>query len=283
MDVKALQRQIDEIAWYHEFDFGKGLKAKSKTADIDFHRKVWKFIETNLNKVDFRGKSVLDIGCWDGYWSFYAERRGAKSVLASDDCSQNWAQGNGLRLAKELLASNVEINQDLSIYRLSTVGRKFDVIFCLGIYYHLVDPFYAFSQIRHCCHENTIVLIEGDGAAAGVRAQGLMYDLSNHALPVFVPTKEGLLHMCEAAYLNVKSQMWMEFDVNHVWEGPPPLVYDRLFTACKAFAGKNNYHYYEPPFGLHVYDERFKLKTTKLGEDSRVMSGRVKVGEYEAV
>ena len=277
MDVKATQRQIDQIAWYHEFDFGNGLKAQAKTADIQFHRKVWQFIQTNLDQVELRDKTVLDIGCWDGYWSFYAERRGAKSVLASDDCSQNWAQGNGLLLARELLESNIEVKQDLSIYRLAEVGRKFDVIFCLGVYYHLVDPFYAFAQIRHCCHENTVVLIEGDGVAAGVRAQGLIYDLRDHALPIFVPTKQGLQHMLDAAYLHVESQTWMEFDVNHVWEGETPLVYDRLFTACKAFTGKNDYHYYEPPFGLHVYDERFRLKTTKLAGGGRVLSGRVTV------
>ena len=31
------------------------------------------------------GKSVLDIGCWDGYLSTEAARHGAKSVLATDD------------------------------------------------------------------------------------------------------------------------------------------------------------------------------------------------------
>jgi tRNA (mo5U34)-methyltransferase len=276
MDVKATQQKIDQIVWYHEFDFGKGLKAKSTTADITFHRKVWQFIESNLDKVDLRGKSVLDIGCWDGYWSFYAERRGARSVLASDDRSQNWAEGNGLVLAKELLESNVEVKQDLSIYRLAQLGRKFDVILCLGIYYHLIDPFYALSQIRHCCHDNTVVVIEGDGAAAGVMPQGLVYDLSNHAQPIFVPTRQAWQHMCEAAYLHVQEQTWMDYNENHAWKGPAPLVYDRLFTACQAFRGENSYHYYEPPFGLHTYDDRFQLKTTKLGAGYRMLSGRVK-------
>ena len=33
---------------------------------------------------DFRGRSVLDIGAWDGYYSFLAERRGAARVVALD-------------------------------------------------------------------------------------------------------------------------------------------------------------------------------------------------------
>jgi tRNA (mo5U34)-methyltransferase len=164
----------------------------------------------------------------------------------------------------------------VSIYRLAQLGSKFDVIFCLGVYYHLIDPFYALSQIRHCCHDNTVVVIEGDGAAAGVMPQGMVYDLSNHALPIFVPTRQAWQHMCEAAYLHVESQTWMDYNEGHVWEGPAPLVYDRLFTACKAFSGANSYHYYEPPMGLHVYDERFQLKTTKLAAGYRMLSGRVK-------
>ena len=35
------------------------------------------------------------MGCWDGYWSFYAEQRGAARVLATDDASQNWAGSAG--------------------------------------------------------------------------------------------------------------------------------------------------------------------------------------------
>jgi tRNA (mo5U34)-methyltransferase len=271
-----MQRTIDRIVWYHEFDFGNGLQARS-TSDVQFHRQVWTFIQSHLDKIDFQGKTVLDIGCWDGYWSFYAERRGASHVLASDDRSQNWADGNGLVVARELLRSNVEVNQKLSIYRLAQLGRKFDVILCLGIYYHLVDPFYALTQVRHCCHDGTIVLVEGDGVAAGVRPQGLLYDLSNHSLPVFAPTKEALQHLCEACYLHVQSQDWMGPGPDQREEPGPglpqrlrrflgrqppaprdPLVFNRLFTVCQAFSGNNPYHFYAPPFGLHAYDERFK-------------------------
>src|SRR5262249_11973591 len=106
MTDRDLQAQIDRIPWYHEFDFGNGLKARSTTPDVAAHSVVWQGIERQLDRIDFRGKAVLDVGCWDGYWSFYAERRGAASVLASDDVGQNWGGGDGLRLAKRLLQSD---------------------------------------------------------------------------------------------------------------------------------------------------------------------------------
>ena len=74
--------------------------------------------EAELDKIDFRDKTVLDIGCWDGFWSFYAEQRGAKRVLATDDSAQNWAGEAGFFLAKELLKSTVECNLRLSVYEL---------------------------------------------------------------------------------------------------------------------------------------------------------------------
>src|SRR5437667_8725440 len=108
MEVFQLQAQIDAIPWYHEFDFGNGLKARSKASDIDWHRQNWRFVEDQLAAFDFHNKTVLDIGCWDGYWSFYAERHGATRVLATDDFSQNWSGEEGLNLARQLLGSAVE-------------------------------------------------------------------------------------------------------------------------------------------------------------------------------
>src|SRR6476659_1060411 len=142
--MSDIQRRIDSIHWYHEFDFGNGLRAEVKTPDAHSHRALWHFIEKELNKIDFTNKSVLDIGCWDGYWSFYAERRGAKSVLATDDWSQNWKHWTGppgIHVAKELLGSKVEIDLTRSVYDLAGLNRKFDVILFLGVYYHLHAPF----------------------------------------------------------------------------------------------------------------------------------------------
>ena len=66
-------------------------------------------MRSELDKVDFASKNMLDIGCWDGYWSFYAEQRGAARVLASDDKTQNWSGNIGLELARELMGSAIDI------------------------------------------------------------------------------------------------------------------------------------------------------------------------------
>jgi len=238
---------INAIRWYHEFDFPNGLQARSKNAEVGYHRRVWTFIQDCLDQIEFRGRSVLEIGCWDGYWSFYAERRGAVSVFATDDQTQNWANSSGLLLAKELLASNVEAQLDVSIYDLGILGRQFDIILCLGVYYHLVDPFYAFSQVRHRCHSKTIVVFEGDVNHKMV-PNTVRIDLSNHAHPIFLPTTTTLNQMLIAAYLEPIAQHFMT----------PSAEQDRCLTVCRPLANvANEIHYYQPPFGLAAYDQRF--------------------------
>jgi tRNA (mo5U34)-methyltransferase len=263
-----VQKRIDSIRWYHEFDFPNGLRARSQTSDVDAHRAIWAFIRNQLDDIDFTGKTVLDIGCWDGMWSFYAERRGARHVLAADDSAQNWGAGEGLRLARELFGSSIELDQQRSVYDVTCLNKTFDIVLCLGVYYHLHDPFYAFSQIRHCCHADSIVVFEGD-ATAGLKANTALIDFSNRYTSIFIPTTTILNEMLEAAYFRIETQKWMvpqrvtrgariryRKTPDHLDFGLPRRT-SRLITVARPFTGANRLHGYTPPFGLARYDTRF--------------------------
>lgn len=298
MDLSSLQRRIDAVTWYHEFDFGNGLRARSTTTDDREHRRIWRFIEENLERIDFCGKTVLDVGCWDGYWSFYAERRGAKSVLASDDCSQNWAAGQGIHLARELLGSSIQIDQNLSVYDLASLGRQFDVILFLGVFYHLLDPFYALAQIRRCCHPETVVLMEGS-VATELRANEALYDFSNRTCE-FLPHPDAYCQLVRAAYFEETGRAFLappeppappppgrlgwrwrlgtclsalkgsRSELNARLSAvappdPPQTSYRRTFLTCKPFEGVNALHAYVPPFGLDAYDPRFRPAAVRKG------------------
>lgn len=253
-----IQEQIDKISWYHEFDFGNGLVAKDNSSNAPSHRLLWSFIEQNLDSVDFRDKTVLDIGCWDGYWSFFAEKRGAKHVLATDDSSQNWAGDSGFQLARKLLKSKVDADTNMSVYDLTKMDKKFDVILCLGVYYHLIDPFYAFAQIRHCCHENTVVIFEGDalyGISNPAPQSSAFYSSDVTRAPRFVPEPETLKQMLRGNYFQIEEESMHSISGDH--------GVNRLLVKCSPWVGANAFYPYRPPFGLDKYDTRCDLPPEK--------------------
>lgn len=263
-----IQQRIDRIHWYHEFDFGNGLRAQVKTPDAKSHRALWHFIENELNKIDFTGKTVLDIGCWDGYWSFYAERRGAARVLATDDSSQNWAGSGGFALAKELLRSSIDSNLRLSVYDLYKLEEKFDIILCLGVYYHLLDPFYAFSQIRHRCNESTLVVFEGDaffGLIETPDQSSALYARDVRKAPRFVPDPGTLRLFIDSAYFRIIRESVFHLS-EPITDNLPPRGVNRMFLTCQPFVGLNKCYEYPPPFGLNLYDSRSLLPPDRWSE-----------------
>ena len=61
-----LQAQVDAIDWYHTIDLGNGVVTKGIGVQ-----------ETAAEVIpDVSGRTVLDIGAWDGKFSFLAEKAG---------------------------------------------------------------------------------------------------------------------------------------------------------------------------------------------------------------
>ena len=90
------------------------------------------------------GMRALDIGCSDGYFSFELEKRGA-TVTAMDFVP---ASHTGFAVASRILGSAVEYRVG-NVYglRQETFGL-FDVVFFLGVLYHLRRPQAALDAIR---------------------------------------------------------------------------------------------------------------------------------------
>ncbi len=84
-----LQSEADDIQWFHSIDLGNGVVTKGLTE-----------LALRADQLpEFKGRSVLDIGAWDGYYSFHAERAGATRVVALD----HYAWGVDFVAARRLL------------------------------------------------------------------------------------------------------------------------------------------------------------------------------------
>lgn len=115
----------------------------------DFPRNFWEHFQQSIPS-DLRGKSVLDIGCNGGFYSFEMKRRGAARVLGIDHNARYLAQA---RFANNHLKLDVEFRQ-LDVYNLDELGdEQFDLVLFLGVLYHLRHPLYALEKAAERARE----------------------------------------------------------------------------------------------------------------------------------
>jgi tRNA (mo5U34)-methyltransferase len=138
---------VDELRhhFHSPFDFG-GVKTRPRHVFRRFRRRL-RLLQM---PEDLTGKTVLDIGAWDGWFSFEFERRGAIVTAVDGDL---WAPESGrafeaFQFARSHFQSKVA-HHKLDILELdpSRIGT-FDYVFCGGVLYHLRHPLLALERVR---------------------------------------------------------------------------------------------------------------------------------------
>ena len=132
--------------WRHHFHF------KNFSTGGEWNEKHMDFIDANLPP--FKGKTVLDIGFCDGYYTFKAEAEGARSVVGVDIYFRPAAKFVHRVLESEacLMEEDVATWED---------NGKFDVVLCLGLFYHVPN----LTALIKTCGEKTrpggLAILEG--------------------------------------------------------------------------------------------------------------------------
>ena len=152
MDTELVRQKVAQIpSWYHCLDFGGGVVTPGYSATR------WGVSGDFVGlPASLAGKSVLDVGAWDGFYSFESERRGARRVLATDSFAWTNAKA-GFELARRVLESKVE-DQFIDVLDLSPerVGR-FDVVLFLGVLYHMRHPLLALERVASVTDDHLIM------------------------------------------------------------------------------------------------------------------------------
>lgn len=143
------------INWFHSFQLPDGRNIEGiKPLDI-LRSEADKFFPADLS-----GKTVLDIGAWDGFFSFEAERRNAARVLATDHfcwSGSGWGTRQGFDFIHRNLNSNVE-SVDVDVLALDPqVLGQFDVVLLLGVLYHVKDPYSCLEAAARMCADHLII------------------------------------------------------------------------------------------------------------------------------
>jgi tRNA (mo5U34)-methyltransferase len=145
--VKQLAQSVTERFRYHSIELPDG-SVLPGLQSVEHLR--WRLSLFGLPE-DLRGKRVLDIGAWDGWFSFECERRGADVVAV--DC----VELDTFLEAKELLGSRVEyLALDMAELTAQRLGR-FDIVLFLGVLYHLRHPLLGLERVLELCTDTALV------------------------------------------------------------------------------------------------------------------------------
>jgi len=229
---QRLRQRVEAVAfWWHSIDLGHGVRtcghkdAEALSAELEA-----------LALPDLTGKSVLDIGGWDGFFAFEAERRGAARVAVVDHYM--WAMDvpgqqaywrrcmaagvepepyheteywhpdtlpgkRGFDVAREALGSAVEaFAVDFMTCDLEALG-SWDVVLYLGVLYHMEDPLRALRRVAAVTRELAVVETEAV-VVPGLECEALWRffpgaELNGDVSNWWAPNRAGLLGALRAA------------------------------------------------------------------------------------
>eukprot|EP01037_Dinobryon_pediforme_P025583 gene25583-27787_t len=153
--AQANAADAKDIRWFHSFELPDG-QIRHGIKPIDVQRaEADQFFGDGV-----QGKSVLDIGAWDGFFSFEAERRGAARVLATDHfcwSGQGWGTRDGFDHMHRTFNSRVE-SLDVDVLALDPAKLgQFDIVLFLGVLYHVKDPYSCLEAAARMCSDHLVI------------------------------------------------------------------------------------------------------------------------------
>jgi len=130
--------------WFHNLHLPSGAQTAPAHPLGDFPAQKWRKAQTCLPE-DMRGWSVLDIGCNAGFYSFALAARGA-DVLGIDVDPHYLGQAQWA--AQAFTLERPPHFRQMSVYSIAELGRTFDLVWFMGVAYHLRHPLLALDLAR---------------------------------------------------------------------------------------------------------------------------------------
>lgn len=140
----AIGREIKDLApWFHNLHLPDGHQTAPDHPLGDFPNFKWSGIGPALPE-DLSGWSALDIGCNAGFYSFELAKRGAQ-VLGIDHDEHYLTQA---RWAARVYGVEEAVRfERMGVYDLAHIDSTFDLVFFMGVLYHLRYPLLAIDIV----------------------------------------------------------------------------------------------------------------------------------------
>jgi tRNA (mo5U34)-methyltransferase len=140
-----LDEEIARLSpWFHNLHLPDGTQTAPGHPLGDFPSVKWRQIAPHI-PARLDGWRVLDIGCNAGFYTFQLASRGAH-VTAIDIDAHYLAQAEW-GATQFGLSDQVEFRQ-MSVYELAGTSETYDLVWFLGVLYHLRHPLLALDLLR---------------------------------------------------------------------------------------------------------------------------------------
>jgi tRNA (mo5U34)-methyltransferase len=233
MTKDHLEQAVRSIpTWFHSLDLGHGVVTPGAKTSEHLGREL-----ESLCLPDLRGKSVLDIGAWDGFYSWTAERLGARRVVSLDHfvwsldmrrgdelrrrwhdeglAPKRWEETDAWRprdlpgkrgydLAHRVFRSRAEtVVEDFLEVDFKKLGGPFDVVLWLGVLYHMRDPLFALEKVAEATKE--VAVIETEAIKVSPSPENALCqfferdELVGDPTNWWAPNEKALVGLCRAA------------------------------------------------------------------------------------
>jgi len=174
LETALLERELRRRRlWYHDIELASGMRTRFPE-DYDVNPVLRAVDEdaaafqTDLDAhlpSSLAGMTVLDLGCADGLLSVWGARRGADRVVGIERNRPNFERAEFIRRAMNL--DNLEFV--FGPVEGACPQERFDVVFCCGLIYHLVNPLGTLHMLRNRCRgllliTSAVDLDDGDGS-----------------------------------------------------------------------------------------------------------------------
>ncbi len=182
---KSIEKEIKKYNFYHKIKISDNIYTREDDNEHYSHRKIF----SELDKIDFNGKKVLDIGCRDGIFCFYAEKRGAKEIIGIDN---NLSKG-AIEFLIPHFKSKVKMFE-MNIYDLTEADfGKFDIILFFGVLYHLREPITSLKKCYELLNDNSFLILE----------TSIIENIESKPL-IYIPVEESPYDPTSCTFFNIK-------------------------------------------------------------------------------
>lgn len=221
-----LEQKIASTKWFHtmELPYEAGpdncaAHSYIKTPGIVDHCN-WKLATERFGiPEDLTGKDVIDIGAYDGYFSFVAANRNAHSVLAIDplqNCSNITHSASAFRIARAAL----DLDEKVAFLHTDLEGRShdvdmYDISFYFGVLYHVANPLQELKHLHAITRE--YALIETAIVNVPMFSKRAMWEFkpghNGDNTNMWYPSVSGLREACYAAGFSSLEEIYMTPDM----------------------------------------------------------------------